>query len=254
VNHIMRLLVFADIHGNAVALEAILADSLRHGPYDGVICGGDLVWAGPKPRPVLDRMRQLCRNDPTGESGGAVCLQGNCDLFLLDGYGQEIPAGKKRERFLTHRAWMLDQLADNDLIFLQNMPLSYCVSPAPGHDLLVVHANPHNVDDPIYPEMSDDEIEAVVGDAQFEVLAYGHIHLPSVRLWRGRLLANVSSVGLPRDGDTRAAYSVLTWSGGWRVAQYRVEYDVDQVASDMRTSGLPRGRHFARRLLQARYQ
>ena len=35
--------------------------------------------------------------------------------------------------------------------------------------------------------------------------------------WRGRLLVNVSSVGLPMDGDHRAAYAILTWDGGeWR--------------------------------------
>jgi len=52
----------------------------------------------------------------------------------------------------------------------------------------------------------------------------------------------VASAGLSMDGDPRAAYSVLTWAGGgWRVAQYRVEYDVQRVAKEMRRCGLPRG-------------
>jgi predicted phosphodiesterase len=117
-----------------------------------------------------------------------------------------------------------------------------------------VHANPRNVDDPIQPDLSDGAIDAVLGPAEFQVLAFGHIHIPSVRLWRGRLLVNAASVGLSMDGDPRAAYSVLTWAGGgWRVAQYRVEYDVQRVAREMRRNGLPRGRHFAERLVRARY-
>ena len=64
----------------------------------------------------------------------------------------------------------------------------------------------------------------------------------------------MASVGLPMDGDLRAAYSVLTWAGGgWRVGQYRVEYDVQRVAREMQRNGLPRGRRFAERLLRARY-
>ncbi len=108
------------------------------------------------------------------------------------------------------------------------------MTPLPGHDLLAVHANPRNVDDPIQPDLSDGAIDAVLGPAEFQVLAFGHVHIPSVRLWRGRLLVNVASAGLSMDGDPRAAYSVLAWAGGgWRVAQYRVEYDVQRVAREM---------------------
>ncbi len=248
----MRILLFSDIHGNAAALEAALADSVRHGPYDLTLCLGDLAWAGPRPADVLARLRAMCREDPIGQAAPAVCLYGNCDRFLLDEH--DAPPDKTRDRFLRHREWMLSRLTPADLAFLRQMPFSHRVTPLPGHDLLAVHANPRNVDDPIQPDLSEGAIDAVLGPAEFQVLAFGHVHLPSVRLWRGRLLVNASSVGLPMDGDPRAAYSVLTWAGGgWRVAQYRVEYDVQQVARDMQRGGLPRGRHFAERLLRARY-
>jgi predicted phosphodiesterase len=249
----VRLLLFSDIHGNAAALEAMLADSVRHGPYDLTLCLGDLVWAGPRPAEVMALMRDLCREDPSGQSGAAVCLHGNCDRFLLVD-DAAAPPDKEAERFLRHREWMLERLLPVDLAFLRQMPFSHRMTPLPGHDLLAVHANPRNVDDPIQPDLSDGAIDAVLGPAEFQVLAFGHIHIPSVRLWRGRLLVNAASVGLSMDGDPRAAYSVLTWAGGsWRVAQYRAEYDVQRVAREMRRNGLPRGRHFAERLVRARY-
>lgn len=249
----MRILLFSDIHGNNAALEAVLADSVRHGPYDLTLCLGDLAWAGPRPAEVLARVRSLCGDDPGGAGAAAVCLQGNRDRLLLpDEAGP--PAGKEAERFERHREWMLARLSQADLAFLRRLPFSHRVTPQPGHDLLAVHANPRNVDDPIQPDLSDSAIEAVLGPAEFQVLAFGHVHIPSVRLWRGRLLVNASGAGLPMDGDLRAAYSVLTWAGGgWRVAQYRVEYNVQSVAKEMRRAGLPRGRRFAERLLQARY-
>jgi predicted phosphodiesterase len=251
----LRLLLFSDIHGNGTALEAVLEDSARHGPYDLVVCAGDLIWAGPHPRAVLARLRELCCDDPAGQAGKAICLMGNCDRFVLDEFEHGAPAGKKADRFRRHRRWMLGQLAPGDLDFLRRMPFHHRVCPSADHDLLVVHANPHNLDDPIYATLSDEQIDAVIGQPDFSLLAFGHIHIPFVRSWRGRLLVNVASVGLCQDGDARAAYTVLTWAGGsWSVGQYRVEYDVAAVAHDMRTGGLPRGAHFAGRLLAARYE
>jgi predicted phosphodiesterase len=250
----MRVLLFSDIHGNATALDTVLDDSQRHGPYDLVICAGDLVWAGPRPREVMAKIRELCRDDPTGKSGGAVCLCGNTDLMLFEGKAAEPPPDKDSERFVRQRDWNLAQFAPGDLDFIRRMPFSYRVGLLPGYDLLVVHANPRNVDDPIYPELTDAAIDGLVSVEDFQVLAFGHVHVPFVRLWRGRLLVDVASAGLCMDGDTRAAYSTLTWAGGaWTVAQYRVDYDVQKVARDMRRCGLPRGRHFAERMLAARY-
>ncbi len=249
----MRILLFSDIHGNIAALEAVLADSVRHGPYDLTLCLGDLAWAGPRPAEVLARLRGLCGDDPSGASAAAVCLEGNRDRFLLPDETGPL-ASKEADRFQRHREWMLARLNQADLVFLRQMPFSHRVTPLPGHDLLAIHANPRNVDDPIQPDLSDGAIDAVLGPAEFQVLAFGHVHIPSVRLWRGRLLVNASGAGLPMDGDLRAAYSVLTWAGGgWSVGQYRVEYDVQRVARDMQRNGLPRGRHFAERLLRARY-
>lgn len=248
----MRILLFSDIHGNAAALEAMLADSVRHGPYDLTLCLGDLVWAGPRPAEVLARLRELCHDDPSGQAGPAVCIYGNCDRILLDENAR--PPAKDGQRVARHREWMLSHLSEGDLAFLRRLPFDHRVTPLPGHELLAVHANPANVDDPIRPELSENELAALLGPAEFQTLAFGHVHIPSVRLWRGRLLVNVASVGLSMDGDPRAAYSVLTWAGGgWQVAQYRVEYDVQRVARDMRRGGLPRGGHFAARLLAARY-
>lgn len=250
----LRFLLFSDIHGNVQALDAVLVDSTRHGPYDLIVCAGDLVWAGPRPQEVMARMRELCGDNPADPDCGAICLLGNCDRFLLPACDDALPPGKQGGRFREHRRWMLEKLTSADLEFLQRLPASLELEPASGRSLLAVHANPYNLDDPIYPQMEDSALAALLGDAQFEVLVFGHIHIPFVRLWRGRLLVNVASAGQPRDGDTRAAYSVLTWTGdGWSVSQYRVEYDVEAVAADMRDGGLPRGAHFAKRLLAARY-
>ena len=158
----MRVLLFSDIHGNAVALDAVLADSVRHGPYDLTICAGDLAWAGPRPLEVVARIRELCRNDPSGKSGGAVALHGNTDLMLLEGKNEGPPPGKDIERFARLREWILEQLAPADVDFIRRMPFSHRTGLLPGHDLFAVHANPRNVDDPIHLELTDAAIDGLV--------------------------------------------------------------------------------------------
>ena len=68
----MRIALLSDIHGNLIALEAVLADLRSQGPFDQIVVGGDLVWAGPWPAEVVDAVRGL----------GAAVIQGNTDAFF----------------------------------------------------------------------------------------------------------------------------------------------------------------------------
>lgn len=243
----MRVALLSDIHGNLVALEAVLADMARRGPFDQVVVAGDLVWSGPWPAEVVDRVRDM----------RAVVLQGNTDAFFRRA-AHETPPGKNEERFTAHLTWMCAQLSPERITYLAHLPFSHRISPAAGHDLLVVHANPWDLERPIVPKMPEAELDSLLlehGEPNWEALAFGHIHVPFVRRWRGRCLVDVASAGLPMDGDPRAVYAILTWDGrSWHAEHYRVLYDVPVVAHHMRVSGLPRGKHFAERLMAARYR
>jgi len=71
----MRLGVIADVHGNDVALRAVLDDAARH-HVDRWWVLGDLVLFGPRPAEVLDRLRGL---------PGVSMLRGNTDRYVLTG-------------------------------------------------------------------------------------------------------------------------------------------------------------------------
>ncbi len=242
-----RVALLADIHGNIVALDAVLADMARRGPFDQVIIAGDLAWSGPWPAEVVDRVQSL---------DGAV-IQGNTDAFFGCNSPEEAPSGKNAERFAALLAWMRQQLGQQRADYLAGLPFSHRITPAPGHTLLAVHANPWDLDRAIMPKMAKSDLdELLVADADpdWAVLAFGHVHIPFTREWRGHTLVDVASVGLPMDGDTRAAYAILTWDGQrWQAEHHRVFYDVRVVLHQMRTGGMPRGKHFAERLMAGSY-
>jgi len=239
----MRVALLSDIHGNLIALEAVLTDLARRGPFDEVVVAGDLVWSGPWPAEVVDRVRSVT----------PVVIQGNTDAFFRR-KPEETPPGKRENRFAEQMGWMLEQLGPERAAYLAALPAEHRIRPAGGHELLVVHANPFDLDRAIMPNAGVAELDELLStdgvEPGWEALAFGHVHTPFQRKWRGRLLIDVASVGLPMDGDLRAAYAILEWDGSsWRGEHHRVFYDLPVVTREMITGGMPRGRHFAERLM-----
>ena len=245
----MRVAIFSDVHGNLPALEAVLADMQRRGPFDQIVAAGDLVWSGPWPSQVVDLVR----------STATAVVQGNTDAFFTRP-PTDIPPGKQAERFASQLAWMQEQLGPERVSYLARLPLSHCITTPglAGHDLLIVHATPHDQARPVVSRLSDADLDELLlvddREPSWAALAFGHVHTPFQRLWRNRLLVNVASAGLPMDGDLRAVYAVLTIDGsGWHAEHHRVFYPVPEVTHQMRSSGMPRGKHFAERLVNASY-
>jgi predicted phosphodiesterase len=123
------------------------------------------------------------------------------------------------------------------------------------NQLLVVHANPSTDDEHLWPDADDQTLRRLIGDEQAGTIAFGHLHIPYARTWRGKLLVNVASAGLPKDGDPRAGYAILTQrSGGWEVKHRRVAFDVKKVATQLADCGIPESAELITTLRRHRYK
>lgn len=230
----MRIILFSDIHGNVVALEAVLAEIRRADAPDLLFVAGDLVLLGPRPAEALALLRSL---------DGARFVKGNTDQYLID------YADDEHEVAFARR-----QLSEDAIAFVRDLPFEQRLEVAPGHELLVVHANPRDLEGQIRPDSSDEMLRPMLLGVTSEVIAFGHYHVPFVRQLDQWTLVDVASVGLPRDGDQRAVYAVLDWEqGAWKVEHRRVPFDIQAVARDYATVGFPNAAGAARRLLKARY-
>lgn len=219
----MRIAVLSDIHGNLLSLDACLADLQAQGGADTIVGAGDLCMDGPKPKRVLQRLTDI----------GAQCVRGNTDRMLSSDYTPDSETEKKQ------LAWYRSELGEKWTAWLRDLPFELRFGDA-ENQLLVVHANPLNDDEHIWPDADDATLERLLGAETAQTLAFGHLHLPYVRTWRGRLLVNVSSAGLPKDGDPRASYAIFTQRpGGWQVKHRRVSFDVKKVATQITDAGVP---------------
>lgn len=238
----MRVAVLSDIHGNLLALEAVLADLETVGGVDAVVIAGDLCLDGPQPRQTLQRLRAL----------GFPMVQGNTDRDLALN-----PADTIESEQAALLDWTRQELGDDDLAYLRQLPFEYRVQgPDTDQTILIVHANPKNQDDRLQPFAPQTQLDSLLDTVPSDVaiVAFGHLHIPFTREIGPLLLANISSVGLPKDGDRRAGYGLITWaSDGWAVEQRRVEYPVEEVVAQLREAAPPGADELIKTLLRARY-
>ncbi|HJZ48306.1 MAG TPA: metallophosphoesterase family protein [Roseiflexaceae bacterium] len=174
----MRIVLFSDIHGNAIALEAVLADIRRTAAPDVLFVAGDLVLLGPRPAEALALLRSL---------DGARFVKGNTDQYLI-AYGDD------EEAVSFARA----RLSEEEIALIRELPFEQRLEAAPGHELLVVHANPRDLEGQIKPSSSDELIRPMLLGVTAEVIAFGHYHVPFVRRLDQWTLVDVASVGMAR--------------------------------------------------------
>jgi predicted phosphodiesterase len=228
----LRVAIFSDIHGNLAALRAVLAAIDRHRPVQVRVAAGDLVApAGARPAETLDLLVE----------SGSVLLLGNHDVLCWDP-NAEVLTGPFAELVRKQEPWAVAQLGTRRLEMMQRLPEQLRLSPAPGQDLLILHASPR---EPLRGHAANvgtsaEEIQRLYGGANARVIAFGHFHENFLHHWAEGALVNVASVSLPNDGQPLASYSILTWDGtDWSIEQHRVPYDVADEQAALAASGIP---------------
>jgi diadenosine tetraphosphatase ApaH/serine/threonine PP2A family protein phosphatase len=228
----MRALLY-DIHGNLPALEAVLEDAERAGATSYLL-GGDYALFGAWPVETLDRLEGL----------DAVWLRGNGERWTAK------PAGAPdREPLVGALRECRRLLSPARVASLAALPFDFSHD-GRGGGTLFCHASPRSDVIGFEPEPADDEADQLAGVAERRVVA-GHTHIQFRRqsAVAGVELVNPGSVGLPLDGDTRAAYALQDPDGG--IELRRVEYDVGHSALTVRARFGPWAETVARRLEQA---
>jgi diadenosine tetraphosphatase ApaH/serine/threonine PP2A family protein phosphatase len=216
-----------DVHGNLPALEAVLADA---GDAHDYVLGGDYALFGGWPAETVARLREL---------DAVAWIRGNGERWTADpepGLEPILPAIE-----LAREA-----LGPGLVTELGALPET-----AEDGDTLICHASPISDVRSFLPEPAEDEAELLAGVTHSRLL-FGHTHLPFRRVAGSIELVNPGSVGMPLDGDTRAAYAVIGDDGS--VEHRRVEYDHAASAAKVRAFGGEWAERIALRIERARIE
>ncbi|HKF19599.1 MAG TPA: metallophosphoesterase family protein [Candidatus Dormibacteraeota bacterium] len=219
----MRIAIVSDVHGNMLALEAVLADLDEVRP-DVVVLGGDLALGGPHPVEVVDRIREL----------GWPSVLGNTDAVLAD--ERTMPA--QARGFVAHAAARSrEMLGPERVAWLTQLPMGWR-----DEGVALVHAVPGDCWAVVAHDATDDRLRETYGPLGVPIAVYGHIHHAYVRRLDGLTVVNTGSLSLSLDGDVRATYVVIE---DGRIGHRRVAYDVQRVAADMLATDYPNADAYA---------
>jgi predicted phosphodiesterase len=231
-----RIGLVSDIHGNLVALDAVLAELEQEG-VDGLVCLGD-VAAGPQPRETLARVQEL----------GCPVVMGNWDAWFIERPAPPPPEDEIATILYEINAFWADQLTHDDRAVLGGYAPRLDLPLEGGERALCFHGSPRSYDDFIFATTPDEELAAMLGNVRRPLLIGGHTHLQLVRRFEHSLFVNPGAVGLPFSDwwpdrvliAPRAEYGVLFHDDGQlRVDLRRTTYDVQALLRLTLESGMP---------------
>jgi predicted phosphodiesterase len=209
----MATAILYDVHGNLEALEAVVAEVEREGVTEYVL-GGDYATFGPWPRETAERLETL---------PAVVRIRGNVDRWLREEPEVQRP-------IVTAAVAAAQEALGAELVRrLYGLP-----ERAELEGILVCHGSPLSDIESFAREPEAGEERLLAGEAGRTIL-FGHSHIQFRRAGPDEtLLVNPGSVGMPLDGDPRAAWALYE-DGEFDLR--RTEYDVERAAAQMRTYG-----------------
>lgn len=233
----MRIALVTDIHGNLVALEAVVADIRRRG-VDQIVNLGDSL------------------------SGPLLPLE-TAQYLMAEGWPSL--AGNHERQILTHGtdrrsasdAYAFSQLSNRELDWLRSLPPNIHLTP----EIFLCHGTPSSdieyfletVENGSVRSANQSEIGSRLGAESSPLIACGHTHIArSVRTQYGQVIVNPGSVGLPayndihpsphviETGSPDARYAIIDKSpSGWVVSLLSVPYKHKAMANQAKLRGRP---------------
>lgn len=252
-----NIALFSDIHANLTALDAVLAD-IEAANVRELYCLGDLVGYGPEPEAVVRLLR----------ASGIPVIQGNYDEGVGNRRGEcgcYYATDQAKSDGAASYAFTDAALSAESAAWLAELPAQIAFLEA-GARVLLVHGSPRKVNEYLLPDRTEPQLARLAAGAGADVVCHGHVHLAFHRSFEtgeaGRThYVSTGSVGKPKDGDPRACWVELVLGSADEVRAYadadsaagpagasetwvgcivhRVEYDVESVAADMQSKGLP---------------
>ena len=231
----MRVALLSDIHGNDIALRAVLAQIRKRG-VDQVVFLGDVATLGPNPRRAAELLVEL----------NCLCIMGNHDAFLLE--PGLVRAYTQAPIIIEAVDWCRQQLPRQILDYFATFkPVTEL---SLGLNLILLyHGSPRSNVEDILVTTPPEQLDLLFEGRHVTVMAGGHTHLQMLRQHRGSLLLNVGSVGMPFKEYVaggrptilaHAEYAVVEEAEGVvSVALHRVPLDKRALQNSVAETGNP---------------
>jgi predicted phosphodiesterase len=229
-----RIAALSDVHGNAAALEAVLADIAREKP-DALMVAGDLVLNGPEPALVIDVLRSLAGD-------GALIIGGNTDIAVADfDYAAAFPwmIDGVPDAIVDAAEWAHEAIGEERLDWLRRLPAERRWRTDDDTLVLACHGSPGSQTSGFDQHLDPSVTIERVARTDARVIVCGHTHLPEVRDLGWKVIVNDGSAGYVFDGDPTASWALIDIEDDEVSAEIRrTTFDTLAVANAISARGL----------------
>lgn len=218
----MKLAIITDIHGNELALRAVLQEIDDRGDVEEIWCLGDMIAMGPDSNEVLDLL--FARTD-------VQMITGNHDEAILSLLSREgHPESYKHTR--EHHEWIANRLHLDHVVKLRQLP-RILEKEVNGMRVLGIHYHieetkrqAHIKDEPFYSilEPTLENMELMYGDYSADIICFGHNHPQHLFQDEHHIYVNPGALGVSK-GDT-APYGIID------LTEPQVDVSIHQVTYD----------------------
>lgn len=236
----MQIAVISDIHGECFPLDSVLRDIRKQG-VEQIVCLGDALQGGSQPAQTLARLREL----------QCPVVMGNADDWLIT--GEDISSHEQvSEKQREVRAWSLTQLAQEDIVYIQQFSPTVEIPLMDGKKMLCFHGSPHSFNDIILPETPDETVRQFLSGFEALLFTGGHTHTQQLRRLGSAWYFNPGSVSLAYNWghsdltkgtirvDPWADYAIVSYDGtSFGITFRHVPYNVDELTRIVHASGRP---------------
>ena len=221
----IKVAIISDIHGNSVALKAILVDAKKNNVND-YIFAGDLINDLPFGNETLDLVKKISNK----------VLKGNKEQYLIE-YGEEQYNWKNIQ--FKNTKFMYDELTEENKQYIKNLPHVIDVE-YEGVKLKVAHGSPKSVEE-LLNRRKRELINNYVENLEADALIFGHTH---EKMWyehiNNKLVVNAGCAGVSPYYVGLAEYVILTINNGKieNVDLRLVKFDINIVKNKIIESGI----------------
>lgn len=192
----MKIAVLSDIHGNIIALEAVLRE-MNGLNVERIFVLGDVVGYYYHPDEVLRLLEHF----------KTTYIRGNHERMLKEAREHQEAGRKIEEKYGHGISAALKLLSHEDLDMLTELPDTATIL-QDGVRFFLCHGSPWSNDEYVYPDAPPAVLEKCAAiDVDFVLM--GHTHYPFVRRGSGATVLNPGSVGQPRDHGNMASWAIV---------------------------------------------
>jgi len=204
---------------------------------------GDLVINGPAPFECFQEIRNL----------NPICwVKGNTDVWYQEINEGWSPSTEQEEKLFRKYRYAQEYLTNEIFEYLVNLPMK-CSLEIEGVSILGVHGSPRSFTEAILKDTTQELLEDIFSNIGESIIFSGHSHIPIRKYLRNKIIFNVGSVGMPFDGDIRAAYVIVKIENS--VPEFiirRVKYPLDEIIQLAESQGFPDLDEYRNLLLKAK--